>query len=493
MKRAQEFRLHPCLVHMRGYDEGSRSIDYTLMENGDLWAFFQGFFAGTNLYQFIGNDVVYWSIDLLEALKYMHEDLNLLHMDIKADNIFLDRHFNAVLADFGLARPMPIRNNHSCQVPYAPPEARANCPEMPPPYALPQKQNHGIASEQAENYDTFSLGVVLYMILAWPGSMHAAIEKVDRIVYQDEDWTPRIPITPQFKSVINLMMCYEKLGRPTAAHLLSSPFYLEFKALAKNPRWGSYTKQYTDEIRRQRQQLNIKESKIAELDILCNARARDSERARNLEKDLKELRAKTAGQQPPQPDVQNELRILKGKYSQLQTEATERISHLENEVEETKGRFVTFDEDFKQREKEQKTCYERRETAAYNRHQGELLLARHATETAEEERNTAVHEKKCLQTLLDDTKRELTLITADRDELGKEVRKLEAALKPAEKVVAATKDSGQGQSFGPQHVHPEAYSSPADIPQASQSATSTSAPDTPIQVTACTVQAILVF
>lgn len=433
MKRAQEFRLHPCLVHMRGCDEGARCIDYTLMENGDLWAFFQGWFAGTMFYQYIGNDVIYWSIDLLEALKYMHEDLNLLHMDIKADNVFLDKHFNAVLADVGLARPMPIRIKHTCQVPYAPPEARANCPEHPPPYAPAHNQGHAIASSQSENYDTFSLGVMLFMIVAWQGTMHATIEKIDKIVYQDEDWTPRISLPPVFKSIINSMMRYNKLERPTPAHLLTSPFYLEYKGYAKNPRWGPYIKPYTDEMRQLRHQLNIKEARIAELDSLNNARAGAADRARTLEATVQELRAQIAGEQSQQEnDAQKELKLLKGKYSRLESESTARISSLEQEVE------------------------------SFNAHEVELTLERNAKITAEGQRDTAIHEKDCMQTQLDESKRVLKLITADRDALGEELRKLEAT-ETAEKA----KDSGQGTS------------------SRLQSSMSTSQVDIPKQVPAC--------
>jgi serine/threonine protein kinase len=45
-------------------------------------------------------------VNITRSLVYLHEDLQpcIIHRDIKASNILLDKNFNAKIADFGLAQ-----------------------------------------------------------------------------------------------------------------------------------------------------------------------------------------------------------------------------------------------------------------------------------------------------------------------------------------------------------------------------------------------------
>ena len=44
-----------------------------------------------------------YTIDMIKALHYCHKEINLLHRDIKPDNIMLNHNDEAVLIDFGVS------------------------------------------------------------------------------------------------------------------------------------------------------------------------------------------------------------------------------------------------------------------------------------------------------------------------------------------------------------------------------------------------------
>ena len=90
-----------------------------------------------------------WVEQLVDTVAFLHEELNVAHMDLSLENIFLDDLFNVVLADFG----------------------QAVCPADEPIYAsMHSKRNYEAPDRSLPNpcypkcCDIWSLGVCIYSI-----------------------------------------------------------------------------------------------------------------------------------------------------------------------------------------------------------------------------------------------------------------------------------------------------------------------------------------
>ncbi|KAK1411992.1 hypothetical protein QVD17_32899 [Tagetes erecta] len=102
---------HKNLVQLLGYcDDGEHQLlIYEYMSNGTLASFLFGDIRPS------WKQRRYIAIGIAKGLTYLHEDCSnqIIHCDIKPQNILLDDYFNAKIADFGLAKLLMINQSRT--------------------------------------------------------------------------------------------------------------------------------------------------------------------------------------------------------------------------------------------------------------------------------------------------------------------------------------------------------------------------------------------
>ncbi|KAJ9559383.1 hypothetical protein OSB04_013997 [Centaurea solstitialis] len=102
---------HKNLVQLRGYcDDGEqRLLSYEYMNNGTLAAFLFGEMKPS------WKQRSYIAVGVAKGLAYLHEECStqIIHCDIKPQNILLDEYYNAKISDFGLAKLLMLNQSHT--------------------------------------------------------------------------------------------------------------------------------------------------------------------------------------------------------------------------------------------------------------------------------------------------------------------------------------------------------------------------------------------
>ena len=221
-------RNHPLIIRMlecTGPDAVPGKISFPLYVNRSLGYQLQLYLDNIIKYSF--NDVFGWTLDILHATSWLHEVCNIAHLDIKPENILLDEKYNAVLADLGCSLPFPIPNGHAMSLLFCPPEFRylaekdGILPNGEP--LLPVGANNTMhCIRQTANYDTFSIGVTLILLLLPAPPTRDNDAKIDEIVYKQAPLVPTITPKPpgDFIAFVKRMINLDWLLRPTPSALL---------------------------------------------------------------------------------------------------------------------------------------------------------------------------------------------------------------------------------------------------------------------------------
>jgi formylglycine-generating enzyme required for sulfatase activity len=193
---------HPNLLTARHFDviEGRPYLVMPYIQGGSLYGKLmeQGHFTEEEIAKML--------VQIASGLEYLHKK-DVLHQDIKPDNILIDSDGSFLLTDFGISSRLrsTLRKSttsaKSLTVAYAPPERFAKDPET------------------LDSSDIFSLGVLVYELavgeVPWMGSGGVSLTIGAEV--------PRLPevFSNRFNNLIAVMMSLRTEDRPTASEVLS--------------------------------------------------------------------------------------------------------------------------------------------------------------------------------------------------------------------------------------------------------------------------------
>ncbi|GKB72743.1 G-type lectin S-receptor-like serine/threonine-protein kinase LECRK3 [Tanacetum coccineum] len=163
---------HKNLVQLLGYcdDSEQRLLIYEYMSNGNLAGFLFGDIRPS------WKQRSYIAVGIAKGLSYLHEECStqVIHCDIKPQNILLDDYYNAKISDFGIAKILMMNQSRTSTgirgtKGYVAPEWFRNIPVT-------------------VKVDVYSFGVLLLEIISCRKSVHFESGNEDRAILTDWAW-----------------------------------------------------------------------------------------------------------------------------------------------------------------------------------------------------------------------------------------------------------------------------------------------------------------
>lgn len=203
IKVMQQLTNAPNVISLLGYNlsKSSHKIIMDYASNGSLSSFIEK----------NSDSPLNWELrigiisGIIQGLKFIHL-ANILHCDLKGDNIFIDENFQAKIGDFGSAKMKNEKVDHALTTPY---------------YAAPE----AFKLEYSEQSDIFGLGLTMWEACAWAmiGSKLSEIieEEIEMYNYYQSGHRFEIPedTPPKMSSLIKWCWETDAKKRPSSAEL----------------------------------------------------------------------------------------------------------------------------------------------------------------------------------------------------------------------------------------------------------------------------------
>ncbi|CAD8058315.1 unnamed protein product [Paramecium primaurelia] len=200
---------HQNVIKLLEIHEDNKQI-YLIYEyaKGELFQEFQK--KKTEKSQFSEQQISNFMKQIFEGLKHIHS-LNIMHRDIKLENILVKDSQTIVIADFGLAAKKIPKFEYKKY--------------GTPGYIAPEVLNLKIYNEKI---DIFSAGVVAYILMTqqplFSGNTISAILNQNTAGKIDFNNSKFVSLSKDAQSFLKRVLCLEENQRPSAADCLDSPF-----------------------------------------------------------------------------------------------------------------------------------------------------------------------------------------------------------------------------------------------------------------------------
>ena len=168
---------------------------------------------------------------ILNAIKILHKN-NIVHCDIKPENILLGNDFEPKLIDFGFSKFINSDNNNNNNI-----NDNNNIDnvvygnEGSQMYSAPEIRRYYISGYDGIKSDIFSLGVLLFVITVgrFPFSSCDYSDKKYRFIMDkkyEQYWAnfAEYNLSKEFKDLINHLICYEPKERFSIDEILNHPW-----------------------------------------------------------------------------------------------------------------------------------------------------------------------------------------------------------------------------------------------------------------------------